>query len=53
MDKLAKHIDLAHRDVKEVHTSAGKITSRFLKIEKVELEDGEQVSAGLLTDSED
>ncbi len=53
MDKLAKHIDLAHRDVKEVHTSAGKITSRFSKIEKVELEDGEPASAGLLTDSED
>ena len=53
MDKLAKHIDLAHRDVKDVHTSAGKITSRFLKIEKVELEDGEQPSAGLLVDSED
>ncbi len=52
MDKLAKHIDLAHRDVKEVHTSAGKITSRFSKIEKVELDDGEAPAAGLLTDSE-
>ncbi len=53
MDKLAKHIDLAHRDVKEVHTSAGKISSRFLKIENVELDDGDEVPAGLLTDSED
>ena len=53
MDNLARHIDQAHRDVKDVHTSAGKITSRFSKIDKVELEEGEQASAGLLTDSED
>lgn len=52
MDNLAKHIDQAHRDVKDVHTSAGKISSRFQKIEKVDLEDGEPASAGLLTDSE-
>ena len=38
MDNLAKHIDLAHRDVREVNTSARKISSRFEKIEKVELE---------------
>lgn len=37
MDKLATHIDQAHQDVKQVHTSAKKITSRFNKIEKVEL----------------
>jgi DNA recombination protein RmuC len=51
MDNLAKHIDLAHRDVKDVHTSAGKISSRFSKIEKVDLEEGE-APVGLLTDSE-
>lgn len=40
MDNLAKHIDLAHADVKEVHTSAKKISSRFDKIEQVELAEG-------------
>ncbi len=38
MDKLSKHIDLAHQDVTEVNTSAKKITQRFQKIESVELE---------------
>lgn len=38
MDKLTKHIDLAHQDVNEVNTSARKITSRFQKIESVEIE---------------
>lgn len=38
MDKLSKHIDLAHQDVNEVNTSAKKITSRFQKIESVEIE---------------
>ncbi|MCF7849187.1 MAG: DNA recombination protein RmuC [Kiritimatiellales bacterium] len=41
MDKLATHIDQANRDVGEVQTSARKITSRFSKIEKVELEDAD------------
>jgi DNA recombination protein RmuC len=38
MDKLATHIGQANKDVGEVQTSARKITSRFTKIEKVELE---------------
>lgn len=38
MDKLSKHIDLAHQDVNEVNTSAKKITSRFQKIEAVEIQ---------------
>lgn len=38
MDKLTKHIDMAHQDVNEVNTSAKKITQRFQKIEAVELE---------------
>lgn len=38
MDKLSKHINLAHQDVSEVSTSAKKITQRFQKIESVELE---------------
>lgn len=37
MDKLTKHIDLAHQDVNEVNTSAKKITQRFQKIEAVQL----------------
>ncbi|MBL7016904.1 MAG: DNA recombination protein RmuC [Kiritimatiellales bacterium] len=37
MDKLAAHIGQAQKDVGEVQTSARKITSRFEKIEKVEL----------------
>ncbi len=39
MDKLAIHIDQANRDVLDVNKSAKKISSRFTKIEKVELED--------------
>ncbi|MDF7808937.1 DNA recombination protein RmuC [Pontiellaceae bacterium B12219] len=39
MDKLAVHIGQANKDVGLVQTSAKKITSRFTKIEKVELED--------------
>jgi DNA recombination protein RmuC len=38
MDTLAKHIEQAHDDVKDVNTSASKITSKFKKIEQVELD---------------
>lgn len=38
MDDLAKHIEQANKDVEHVHRSSRKITSRFSKIEKVELE---------------
>ncbi|MGB1262978.1 MAG: DNA recombination protein RmuC [Cognaticolwellia sp.] len=34
---LAKHIDQAATDVKQIHTSADKISSRFEKIEQVEI----------------
>ncbi len=44
MDKLATHIDQANRDVLDVNKSAKKITSRFTKIERVEL-DGEEIQA--------
>ena len=37
MDKLSKHIDLAHQDVGEISTSARKITQRFQRIESVDL----------------
>ena len=39
MDNLARHVQLANRDVEEVHVSAQKISSRFEKIEAVELEE--------------
>ncbi len=39
MEKLASHISQAHTDVSNVNISARKITSRFVKIEKVDLED--------------
>jgi len=38
MDDLAKHIRQAHEDVEKVNTSARKISSRFEKIEKLEIE---------------
>ena len=41
---LARHIDQAAVDVKQIHTSADKITNRFEKIEKVELEELEDKS---------
>jgi len=37
MDKLAKHIDQAQEDVRQVHTSAKKISSRFILLEKGDL----------------
>ena len=46
MDKLTKHIDLAHQDVNEVNTSAKKITQRFQKIESVELESAPLLEEG-------
>ncbi|MGB1581379.1 MAG: DNA recombination protein RmuC, partial [Nevskiales bacterium] len=39
MDKLTDHIRMAHEDTQQVQTSARKISSRFAKIEKVEIED--------------
>ena len=37
MDDLERHIKQAHEDVEKVNKSAKKITSRFDKIERVEL----------------
>jgi DNA recombination protein RmuC len=42
---LAKHIDQAAVDVKQIHTSADKISSRFEKIEQVELKETPAVGA--------
>ncbi|MCI0401508.1 MAG: DNA recombination protein RmuC [Gammaproteobacteria bacterium] len=39
MDALSRHIAQAHNDVKDVHKSARKISSRFAQIERVELEE--------------
>jgi len=39
MDDLSKHIRQANKDVESVHISATKISSRFEKIEKVELKE--------------
>lgn len=37
MDNLSRHISQAQQDVEQVHRSSQKITSRFAKIEKVEV----------------
>jgi len=39
MENLSKHINQAHKDVGDVKITADKISSRFVSIEKVELED--------------
>ncbi|WP_045095835.1 DNA recombination protein RmuC [Legionella fallonii] len=52
MDKLSKHIDLAHQDVNEVNTSAKKITSRFQKIESVEMDLKELETSLIAADAE-
>jgi DNA recombination protein RmuC len=47
---LAKHIDQAAVDVKQIHTSADKISDRFEKIEQVELQ--EQLESHVEKDNE-
>ena len=44
MDELEKYIKLAYEDVDNVNRSAKKITSRFEKIERVELEIDNQIT---------
>lgn len=43
IDNLAKHIQMAHQDVEEVHKSSKKLTNRFIKIEKVDLQSDNSV----------
>ena len=43
MKKLADHIRMAHQDAEEVRVSSDKITRRFNQIERVELDQLEQV----------
>ena len=45
MVNLSRHIQQANKDVEEVNTSAKKISSRFEKIERVELSSEEEVHA--------
>lgn len=42
MDNLARHIEQAKNDVDDVHVSSRKISERFARIERVELEAPEQ-----------
>ena len=51
MDQLASHIEQANEDVQRVHTSAVKISNRFDKIERVELEPSDG-STGQLQNNE-
>jgi len=51
MDNLARHIGQAHEDVEKVHKSSLKISSRFEKIEKVEL--GEEMTSDATMTSEE
>ncbi len=51
IDNLAKHIHMAHQDVEEVHKSSKKLTSRFIKIEKVDLTKEEDIQ--LLEEAEE
>jgi DNA recombination protein RmuC len=43
MKKLADHIRMAHQDAEDVRVSSDKITRRFNQIERVELDQLEQV----------
>ena len=45
MRKLADHIRLAHQDAEDVRVSSDKITRRFTQIERVELDQPDQVRA--------
>jgi DNA recombination protein RmuC len=48
MDKLAGHIKQAHDDVDNVNKSAKKISSRFQKIERVELDKEEPAAVPII-----
>jgi DNA recombination protein RmuC len=44
MDSLAKHMDMAQENVSQIHTSAKKISSRFAKIERLDLSEEAKLS---------
>jgi len=52
MDNLSRHIGQAQQDVELVHRSSQKISSRFQKIEKVELSSKEETNSLLTTENE-
>jgi DNA recombination protein RmuC len=52
MDNLAKHIEQAHSDIEQVHTSAKKITQRFNSIEQAELETTAEIAAPVVLSEE-
>jgi DNA recombination protein RmuC len=52
MNNLSKHIQQANKDVTDVHISANKISSRFEKIERVELKEEDIELLDSDTDSE-
>lgn len=52
MDNLSRHINQAHQDVEQVHRSSQKISSRFEKIERVEL-NSDPLEAPLLVGDDD
>ena len=45
MKKLADHIRMAHQDAEDVRSSSDKITKRFVQIERVELDQPDQIRA--------
>lgn len=53
MDDLEKHIKQAHEDVENVNRSAKKISSRFEKIERVELTSDKEVTIEAIPLDED
>ena len=53
MDKLAIHIKQAHEDVGQVNISARKISTRFEKIERVELEQESEEDLALFAELEE
>jgi len=53
MDNLVKHVHQANNDIDEVHKSAQKISSRFSKIDKVELENANQSDIELISSDTD
>ncbi len=52
MDNLATHIKQAHDDVGQVNISARKISGRFEKIEKVELEQSSELDRPIISENE-
>lgn len=44
MDNLATHVNQAQKDVEEVHKSSRKLSSRFQKIEKVDMDNPQDIA---------